>query len=166
MKARVKATGEIVDVQKISDYDSHGKYIGYYFQTINSPFKAFHNGDLDFEYLDREPDNYWEKLKHQYAGMAMQAYITRHDDDRFYIDDLAKDAVNLPPHSLRNLKESNMVSKKTRKKRQKADIRLAIHLLAMRQTNLTASFNDALLNMLQKIDELQKEVEKLKKERK
>ena len=57
-----------------------------------------------------------------------------------------------------------MVSKKTRNNRKKADIRLAIHLLAMRQTNLTASFNDALLNMLQKIDELQKEVEKLKSE--
>lgn len=58
-----------------------------------------------------------------------------------------------------------MVSKKTRKNRQKADIRLVIHLLAMRQTNLTASFNDALLAMLQKIDDLQKEVEKLKDEK-
>lgn len=55
-----------------------------------------------------------------------------------------------------------MVSKKTRNNRQKADIRLAIHLLAMRQTNLTASLNDALLTILQKIDDLQKEVEKLK----
>ena len=57
-----------------------------------------------------------------------------------------------------------MVSKKTRKNRQKADIRLAIHLLAMRQHNLSASFNDALLAMSQKIDELQKEIEKLKGE--
>ena len=57
-----------------------------------------------------------------------------------------------------------MVSKKTRNNRQKADIRLAIHLLAMRQKNLTVSFNDALLTMCQKIDELQKEVEKLKEE--
>lgn len=57
-----------------------------------------------------------------------------------------------------------MVSKKTRTQRQKADIRLAIHLLAMRQQNLSASFNDALLTMLQKIDELQKEIEKLKEE--
>jgi hypothetical protein len=55
-----------------------------------------------------------------------------------------------------------MVSKKTRNNRQKADIRLAIHLLAMRQKNLTISVNDALLAMWQKIDELQKEVEKLK----
>ena len=55
-----------------------------------------------------------------------------------------------------------MVSKKTRNQRQKADIRLAIHLLAMKQQNLTVSFNDALLSMLQKIDELQKEIEILK----
>lgn len=55
-----------------------------------------------------------------------------------------------------------MVSKKTRNNRQKADIRLAIHLLAMRQMNLATSVNDALLAMWQKIDELQKEVEKLK----
>ena len=59
----------------------------------------------------------------------------------------------------------DMTTKKTRKMRQKADIRLAIHLLAMRQQNLTVSFNDALLSMLHKIDELQKEVEKLKEEK-
>ena len=55
-----------------------------------------------------------------------------------------------------------MVSKKTRNKRQKADIRLALHLLAMRQANLSVSVNDALLAMWQRIDELQKEVEQLK----
>ena len=55
-----------------------------------------------------------------------------------------------------------MVSKKTRNNRQKADIRLAIHLLAMRQTNLSVSVSDALQAMWQKIDDLQKEVENLK----
>ena len=55
-----------------------------------------------------------------------------------------------------------MTTKKTRNNRKKADIRLAIHLLGMRQMNLSASVNDALLTMLQKIDDLQKEVEKLK----
>jgi hypothetical protein len=52
-----------------------------------------------------------------------------------------------------------MVSKKTRNNRQKADIRLAIHLLAMRQMNLSVSVSDALQAMWQKIDDLQKEVE-------
>ena len=55
-----------------------------------------------------------------------------------------------------------MVSKKTRNNRQKADIRLALHLLAMRQANLSVSVNDALLAMWQKIEDLQKEIEKLK----
>ena len=68
----------------------------------------------------------------------------------------------MPPPSWRNKNLKTMVSKKTRNNRQKADIRLAIHLLAMRQMNLTTSVNDALLAMWQKIDELQKEVEKLK----
>ena len=51
--------------------------------------------------------DYWEKLKHQYAGMAMQAYITRHDDDRFYIDDLAKDAVSFATALIEKLKENS-----------------------------------------------------------
>ena len=58
-----------------------------------------------------------------------------------------------------------MVSKKTRNNRQKADIRLAIHLLSMRQMNLSVSVSDALQAMWQKIDNLQKEVEKLKEEK-
>lgn len=57
-----------------------------------------------------------------------------------------------------------MVSKKTRNNRQKADIRLAIHLLAMRQANLSMSVNDALLAMWQKIDDLSAEIKKLKNE--
>lgn len=57
-----------------------------------------------------------------------------------------------------------MTTKKTRNNRKKADIRLAIHLLGMRQMNLSVSVYDALLTMLQKIDDLQKEVEKLKGE--
>lgn len=58
-----------------------------------------------------------------------------------------------------------MTTKKTRKMRRKSDIRLAILLLDMRQQNLVVSFNDALLFMGQKIDELQKEIEKLKEEK-
>ena len=58
-----------------------------------------------------------------------------------------------------------MVSKKTRNNRQKADIRLAIHILSMRQMNLSVSVSDALQAMWQKIDNLQQEVEKLKEEK-
>lgn len=61
MKARVKATGEIVEITSgVICIDKNG-----YKQTIHSDFIE--------PYVDISTDNdYWEKLKHQYAGMAMQ----------------------------------------------------------------------------------------------
>ena len=57
-----------------------------------------------------------------------------------------------------------MVSKKTRNKRKKANIHLAMHILSMRQRNYAEIFNDALVAMSLKIDELHKEIERLKSE--
>lgn len=73
--AQIIRTGEIIEVQKISDYDNHGKYIGYYFQTTKPPFKTFNQDELDFEYESRYYPDYWTKLEHQYAGMAMQGML-------------------------------------------------------------------------------------------
>ena len=96
MKARVKATGEIVDV-KVDD-SQFADYIG-------KNGLLYWKGELDFEVTDKDaiynkgwqdgwdeavkseipkihpkikgsdPD-YWEKLKHQYAGMAMQGILS------------------------------------------------------------------------------------------
>ena len=64
MKARVKATGEIVEVypsiHKGCDYDGSDGY---------SYLKE------DIIILDDEPD-YWTRLEHQYAGMAMQGLMS------------------------------------------------------------------------------------------
>ena len=64
MKARVKATGEIIEVypsiHKRCDYDGSDGY---------SYVKE------DIIILDDEPD-YWTRLEHQYAGMAMQGILT------------------------------------------------------------------------------------------
>ena len=57
MKARVKATGEIIELPDIV-FDVHSNA---YLRT-------------KLEFLTDEPD-YWEKLKHQYAGMAMQGIL-------------------------------------------------------------------------------------------
>ena len=68
MKARVKATGEIVEVK-------YSRQIG-----PDAMYKDLKTGRFyaDFELSilpeDGTPD-YWTRLKHQYAGMAMQAYI-------------------------------------------------------------------------------------------
>ena len=56
MKARVKTTGDIIELSDL-EYDVYGND---YLRT-------------ELEIID-EPD-YWEKLKHQYAGMAMQGIL-------------------------------------------------------------------------------------------
>ena len=60
MKARVKATGEIVEVYF---YGKEG-----YDYVCNDKEECYERGEL--EILD-EPD-YWTRIEHQYAGMAMQ----------------------------------------------------------------------------------------------
>ena len=64
MKARVKATGEIVEVTRIVD-----RYVmAHHPHTI-----IFEKDELDFN-VDDNPD-YWTRLEHQYAGMAMNALL-------------------------------------------------------------------------------------------
>jgi hypothetical protein len=53
MKARVKATGEIVDGKAMVSFHGDDFYLD------------------ELEFLDNNPD-YWTRLEHQYAGMAMQ----------------------------------------------------------------------------------------------
>ena len=104
MKARVKATGEIVDV-KVCDK----QYAGY----IGKNGLLYWKDELDFEVTDKDviynkgwqdgwdeavkseipkiypklkgsdPD-YWTRLEHQYAGMAMQGMIRTVGHDRMY----------------------------------------------------------------------------------
>ena len=67
MKARVKETGQFADVMFVCN-DSQGKAV---FKTT---YQDFYNEDeLDFD--DIQCEFYWEKLKHQYAGMAMQGLL-------------------------------------------------------------------------------------------
>lgn len=61
MKARIKATGEIVDIAEYSTI--------YAENHIN----CFYPNEL--EILDTSED-YWTRLEHQYAGMAMQGLMS------------------------------------------------------------------------------------------
>ena len=88
MKARVKATGEIIEVNKVTSYTEDFKALIYYKDASGFSYKE---EQLDFEDLTQgksdvkekslpkdEPD-YWEKLKHQYAGMAMQGILSNNE---------------------------------------------------------------------------------------
>lgn len=69
MKARVKATGEIVEI------------VGEGIQNSNMVMAAhgewFTKDELDIVPLSWKPfePTYWQKLEHQYAGMAMQGIL-------------------------------------------------------------------------------------------
>ena len=67
MKARVKATGEFIEVVP-SIYDK-GSYDGSDGYTYTKESLIM---------LEDEPD-YWVKLKHQYAGMAMQGMVKTYE---------------------------------------------------------------------------------------
>ena len=70
MKARVKATGKIVEV------------VGEGIQNSNMVMAAhgewFTKDELDIVPLSWKPlePTYWQKLEHQYAGMAMQGILS------------------------------------------------------------------------------------------
>ena len=67
MKARVKATGEIVEVHTSDDADFVDRNGKYYWEH------ELFFGSLDVSSYD-DPD-YWTRLEHQYAGMAMQQLV-------------------------------------------------------------------------------------------
>ena len=66
MKAKIKATGEIV-------------HVGDYNTISHDPmYKNERTGPWRLEELDfTETPDYWTRLEHQYAGMAMQGLIIR-----------------------------------------------------------------------------------------
>ena len=69
MKARVKATGEIVDAVMTQRVTHTGEQV----YMTNDGF-LIEESRLDFN-VDDTPD-YWTRLEHQYAGMAMQGILT------------------------------------------------------------------------------------------
>jgi hypothetical protein len=60
LKAKVIATGKIVDVVEK----------GNYYDTIDNK-ERYYGHELDFN----DTADYWTKLEHQYAGMAMQGIL-------------------------------------------------------------------------------------------
>ena len=66
MKARVKATGKIVCIERNID-NCRGGYVA-------SDGKIYNACDLEL-IVDNDPD-YWTRLEHQYAGMAMQGLMS------------------------------------------------------------------------------------------
>ena len=83
MKARVKATGEIVEVYF---YGKEG-----YDYVCNDKEECYERGEL--EILD-EPD-YWTRLEHQAAIAAMQGLVTRGEVLGSSVQQIARDITEI-----------------------------------------------------------------------
>lgn len=70
MKARVKATGHIVDVE-LSHYLDN---VAWYMTKCHAVYS-----ENELEFID-EPQDYWIRLEHQYAGMAMQGMCANYTE--------------------------------------------------------------------------------------
>ena len=75
MKARVKATGEIVEV--LDKVMTPIGSVGQEHRWVDAKSgKSYSEEELFFSTLIDDDSDYWGKLLHQYAGMAMQGFIS------------------------------------------------------------------------------------------
>ena len=90
MKARVKATGEVIEVMQVYE---KGESFYVRLDMLDTLEVRYHISELEFEGVETEgkfaqiclngikqgidcnPD-YWTRLEHQYAGMAMQGMLS------------------------------------------------------------------------------------------
>ena len=85
MKARIKATGDVVEISLSHIVYDEGKKIMWY----NTPQRASFTGD-ELEFIDTEENfDYWTRLKHQYAGMAMQVVLEKSYNEDYHTNLMA-----------------------------------------------------------------------------
>ena len=93
MKARVKATGEIVNVYNWGE------------PTLRADNgDIYQKAELDFDVEDENNPNYWTRLEHTYAGMAMQGILANYGVEPLP-DDAANDAREYAHALIQKLKE-------------------------------------------------------------
>ena len=96
MKAKVKATGEIVDAVITQRVTHTGEQV-----YVTDDYRLIEESRLEFD-VDGTPD-YWTRLEHQYAGMAMQGFIAARAN--FAADDTAKWSIEYATALVEMMKE-------------------------------------------------------------
>ena len=91
MKARVKATGEIIELSDL-EYDVYG------------------NDYLRTELEITDESDYWEKLKHQYAGSFFKSFLDKFDNTTS-IEKLMDNSIKLAKIFINKLKEESQCEK-------------------------------------------------------
>ena len=103
MKARVKATGEIVEVKVVEKgFGYNGRQIVFY---EDDKGRRYADNQLDFDNPDNTPEDYWTRLEHQYAGMAMQGILANSAFDDVSVADIAITSIKVATSLIKRLKE-------------------------------------------------------------
>ena len=89
MKARVKTTGEIVEVVKDGP-----------FYNVIDGYERYYEHELDFN----DTVDYWTRREHQYAGMFMKSFLDNFDGTAS-MEQLSDDAIKLAHAIVEKLKE-------------------------------------------------------------
>lgn len=95
MKARVKETGKIFDV----------------YGVVNKTCDGYGLGEVELMVDDKDSFNYdmtpayWERLKHEYAGMFLQAQISYGEQESLNTDEMVEDAMIYAHTLVEKLKE-------------------------------------------------------------
>ena len=87
MKARVKATGKIVEVEECHKYLETGWEYRDNAGTLYKPSALY--------FSDEAVIDYWTRLEHQYAGMAMQGLVTRGEVLGSSVQEIARDIAEI-----------------------------------------------------------------------
>lgn len=93
MKARVKSTGVELEVHLV---DKQARYIG-------SDGITYWEEDLDFGIEDKNNPDYWTRLEHTYAGMAMQGMMAHTNID---YDEIVELCVEFAHALVKKMKEN------------------------------------------------------------
>ena len=109
MKARVKATGKIVEVD-IYTITKRGKMFGEVTDSRrlckpDSTFRKFYRDEIEFLSYEDTPD-YWTRLEHQAAIAAMGGICGNTSYDEFTWEIRAEDAIRAAHALVEKLKES------------------------------------------------------------
>ena len=100
MEARIKATGEIVEVKVYKR--EHRLYIRTHGEKTGEIYRA---KDLDFNIEDGNTSDYWTRLEHQYAGMVIGGMCGNKKYNDYAWDDMAKFAITAAHTLIQKLKE-------------------------------------------------------------
>lgn len=79
MKARIKSTGEEIELMQVYE---KGDSFYVRLDMIDTVEVRYHISELEFDgiqSISKDNLNYWDHLKHTYAGMAMQGILANQD---------------------------------------------------------------------------------------